>query len=109
MSDDETPTVTIRVHSAAIDEIYRLRTLLAWESALLELHTSYVSFPKRRLPFAQESIERMRAAARGNPDAQTLQSKSNAAVRQARDDAGMSQTLTNSQWERQNGLTEDTA
>jgi hypothetical protein len=55
--------------SAALDEIYLLRKMLATEARILEAHTEYKAFPKTRLKFAKESVERMREMARGNAHA----------------------------------------
>ena len=94
------------IYSAALDEIYRLRTLLAWEADVLAATAGYRSFPKSRQEIAQQSIARMRAAARGEAAAQVL-AESNTAVRYARDEAGMAQLMTRAQWEEQRFSHED--
>lgn len=51
--------------SAALDEIYRLRLLLASEARILEAHLELKSFPKSRREFAVKSVQRMRLGAMG--------------------------------------------
>ena len=52
--------------TAAVDEIYALRGILADEAGILEAHLSYKTFPKSRRKFAESQIERMRKAASGD-------------------------------------------
>ncbi len=52
-------------YSAALDEIWRLRCILAYEARVVEAHTSLKTFPKSRRAYAEKQIEHMRAAARG--------------------------------------------
>lgn len=51
--------------SDALDEIYRLRRVLAYEALVTEAHLTYKSFPKSRRAVAEDSSTRMKAAARG--------------------------------------------
>ncbi len=53
-------------YSAALDEIYRLRTALAYEAEAIAAHLSYATFPKSRREIAEKQIERMHAAAAGD-------------------------------------------
>lgn len=52
-------------YSAALDEIFRLRALMAYEARALNAHLSYKTFPKSRRSIAEAQVERMKAAARG--------------------------------------------
>lgn len=60
MTDEE-----MAYYSAALDEIWAMRGLMAAEARVLEAHLELKSFPKSRREYAQESVERMREAARG--------------------------------------------
>lgn len=96
-------------YSAALDEIYRLRTLLAYEAGTLAAHTEYKTFPKSRQRFAQASIARMQAASRGEIDAQLVSNLgSDLAVRSARKEAGMPDPMTRQDWETQTFRKEET-
>lgn len=61
MTDDE-----LAHYSAALDEVYALRAILAGEALRVEADLSLKSFPKSRRGFAEEAAERLRAAARGD-------------------------------------------
>lgn len=88
--NDATPLSDL---SRAIDEIYELRTLLASEARILEAHLDFKTFPKSRRAIAEESVERMRAGARGGG----FRDPQGRAKQEYRALTG-SQTLTNSQW-----------
>lgn len=62
MTADNSPEHLIDLLSAALDEIYFLRQGMAYEAAVVEAHLSLKSFPKSRRKYAEEQIERMRAA-----------------------------------------------
>lgn len=79
-------------YSRALDEVYRLRTALAVEASITAAHLDLKSFPKSRRTFAEQQVERMRAAARGDKDSH--REFYDRADRQAREDAGMGQCLT---------------
>lgn len=53
-------------YSEALDEIWRLRRILAHEACVLEAHLGLKTFPKSRREFAVSQVERMRASARGD-------------------------------------------
>lgn len=53
-------------YAAALDETYLLRGLCAHEALALAADLGYASFPKSRRQGAQERVERLKAAARGN-------------------------------------------
>lgn len=84
-------------YSAALDEVYMLRLLLASESRTLEAHLEYKTFPKTRRGFAAESVERMRTAVlRG---AHAAISRSFSSMRRRASMIGMPETLTRTGWE----------
>lgn len=91
-----------KVLSEAVDEIYQLRTALANEARILEAHTEYKTFPKTRRQFAEESIGRMRAAARG--DWKSLYDAYRFPKNELRA-SGADDCLTNQQWLEQSGFT----
>lgn len=62
MAHDE----TFGYYSTALDEIFALRGLFAYEASLLVGHLGYKTFPPSRRTFADEQVTRMRAAARGH-------------------------------------------
>lgn len=83
-------------YSAALDEIYRLRTALAYEASVVDVHLGYKTFPKSRRFFAEQQVERMREAARG--DADSHRHLAPPTLGHARRAAGMD-GLTRHQWE----------
>lgn len=88
--------------SVAVDEIYFLRALLADEADIIDAHLGYKTFPKSRRKFAEEQIERMRAAASGDMNAARREKfDSTQAFRRL----GIDDSLTNSQWAEQRELT----
>lgn len=87
-------------YSAALDEVYRLRRALAAEARVTEAHLTLKSFPKSRRRFAESQVDRMRQAARGDAEAAYAGHES-WVLDSAAKDAGMPQTLTRSQWERE--------
>jgi len=90
----------LRHYSDALDEIYRLRSILAYESRVTDAHhESYKTFPKTRKKFAVEQAERMRAAARG----ETLKAYNVIAYpHENLRSVGAKVTLTRHQWETRN-------
>lgn len=52
-------------YSEALDEIWRLRRILAHEACVMEAHLTLKTFPKSRRGHAEAQVERMRASARG--------------------------------------------
>ncbi len=96
-----TEHVDLAHYSRALDEIHRLRAALAYEAGVTAAHLTLASFPKSRREFAEEQVERMRAAARGEAEtAYTIDGwRKYAALR----DAGASETLTRGQWEASRG------
>lgn len=87
--------------SAAVDEIYFLRALIADEATILESHLGYKTFPKTRRPFAEAQVDRMRRVARGEMYAATRQGFNQ---KRALRDAGADDVLTNHQWAKQRDL-----
>lgn len=88
----------LRQYSAALDEVYRLRTLLAVEGSILAAHLTYKTFPKSRRGIAEEQVDRMYRAARGE-SRDVLAEHPDRRRRQGRGDAGMPETLTRAAWE----------
>jgi hypothetical protein len=88
-------------YGAALDEIYRLRAALAYESHVLKAHLELKTFPKSRRSLAGEQVSRMRATARygtqGRRHATNLFFDSKTAL----EDAGASDVLTRDMWERE--------
>lgn len=85
-------------YSRALDEIYRLRALLAYEAQVVEVHLDYKTFPKSRRRVAEGQVERMRWAARGKSEV-TNAGISMSSFKSALRDAGASECLTRDQWE----------
>lgn len=56
----------LRHYSLALDEIYRLRGLLAYEAVVTAAHLELKTFPKSRRVSAELQVQRMTAAATGN-------------------------------------------
>ena len=81
---------------AALDEIYRLRVILAHEAQIQEGHLAFRSFPQSRRGVAARSIERMRDAARGHS---TTAIAAIAFPKHALKSAGAPETFTRSEWE----------
>lgn len=93
MTDEE-----MEHYSKALDEIYRLRAMLAMEANVLERHLSLKTFPKSRRRPAEDSVAVMRAAARG--ESRTIVLGSSWTTRKAAlRTAGAGETLTRSEWE----------
>lgn len=89
--------VSMSHYSRALDEIYRLRTILAYEAMVTDAHhEGYKTSPKSRKRSVVEQAERMRRAARGD----TLAVFNGISYpKQALQDAGAAQTLTRAAWE----------
>jgi hypothetical protein len=91
--------------SVAVDEIYALRVMLADEAAILEAHLEYKTFPKSRRVFAEQQIERMRTAARGDYKEAARPNKIPNSQWTLKN-IGAKPTLTNHEWAEQRGLTQ---
>lgn len=84
----------------ALDEVYALRALLAHEALVLKAHLGYKTFPKSRRAIAEEQVERMQQAARG----QVKQDYTGSEQRKhALTEAGAPEILTRGQWEDNRG------
>lgn len=90
-------------YSAALDEIYRLRSLLAYEAEVLSVHLTFMGFPKSRRPVAETQVKRMRQAACGCSE-HTYVKIPPANMAFVRTVAGMEPTLTRGQWEVSRGV-----
>ena len=87
-------------YSQALDEIYRLRGLLAYEADVIAVHLGYATFPKTRRRHAESQVQQMLAAATGSVQ-QVLSDISDASMRHTRRAHGI-ETLTRSAWEAEN-------
>lgn len=85
-------------YSRAIDEIYRLRGLLAYEARITEVHLGYKTFPESRRRVAESQVERMRLAARGRSDMASAPISSQG-IKSCLVAAGADECLTRTQWE----------
>lgn len=84
-------------YSEALDEIWRLRRILAHEACVLEAHLGLKTFPKSRRAYAELQVERMRASARGEAKA-IHYDIDHRKLNYAMEVAGAEQTLTASQF-----------
>lgn len=85
-------------YSAALDEIYRLRTALAYEAQVAQVHLDYATFPKSRRKHAEAQVERMMQAATGKAE-QAYADTSPASLKHVRRESGIPDTLTRFEWE----------
>lgn len=95
-------TIKLSHYSAALDEIFRLRTALAFEALVTEAHLGYRTFPKTRRRYAEEQAERMRECARGQA-LTAFAGRSWQSLRTGLREAGAAETLTREQWETEHG------
>lgn len=86
-------------YSAALDEIWALRKLCAYEAGAMRAHLHYRTFPKSRRGCAEDSIERLQAAARGGTQV-AVAPLSHLSLRHALREAGAEDGLTRVSWER---------
>lgn len=56
----------LKLYGLALDEVYRLRALMAYEAEVTAAHLTLKGFPKSRRDIAVHQITRMRDAARGH-------------------------------------------
>ncbi len=84
--------------SEALDEIWHLRRLCAYEAVVREADLSYATFPKGRRKVVEDRIERLRDAARGHAD-RAIAGASYRSLEAAMRDAGANSMLTRPQWE----------
>ncbi len=87
-------------YSAALDEIFRLRCVLAYEARIIEAHLDLATFPKSRRPIAEDQVRRMRAAAGGNAT-ETYRNLDWWKLKRALGDAVGADMLTRHQWEQE--------
>lgn len=88
--------------SELLDEVYRLRTALAYEALVTRAHLGYKTFPKSRRPFAERQIERMQQGSRGQAF-EAYYPISHLVLNTARKEANMPETLTRARWEADHG------
>lgn len=93
MNDEET-----RAYSAALDELFRLRLLVAMYADHTEADLTYRTYPKSRRPIVEERVKGLRAAARGETSG-VLAGKDGNRLKRSLQDAGGNPTLTRWQWE----------
>lgn len=86
-------------YTAALTEIYMLRSLLAFEIQTIKKYVQFKTFPKSARQMAAIQMARMRRAARG--DVLPVYQAHN--MRPALLATGASETLTNHEWERNRG------
>ena len=79
--------------SEALNEIYALRTICAYEEGVVKTYTEYKSFPKSRREVADKQMRRLRAAVAG--EAQRVANYELPFTRWLRDKVGL---LTVAQW-----------
>ena len=87
-------------YSAALDEIWRLRALMATEARVTEAHLELKSFPKSRRKYAEEAVERQRRCALG--ESQAVYDEFGTPYRRAQSEMrsiGATDGLTRSSWE----------
>ena len=94
-------TTMLDHYSRALDEIYRLRTALAYEAQVNRAHLGYKTFPKSRRYVAEHQIERMVASAQGQAE-RAYAETSSSSLSHVRREAGI-ETLTRHQWETNTG------
>lgn len=93
-----TEHVDLAHYSRALEEIHRLRSALAYEAGVTAAHLTLAGFPKSRRKYAENQVERMRAAARGEA-ASAYNDVSHLSLGHTLREAGASETLTRWQWE----------
>jgi hypothetical protein len=89
--------------SAALDEIYRLRRALAYESMVALASLDYASFPKGRRAATHDSASRMQAAARGQSE-EAYSGTNSRSLRYAAVEVGAGETFTRAQFREERGL-----
>jgi hypothetical protein len=99
-TDPGADVVPLRLYSKALDEIFLLRRAMAYEAGVAEAHADFKTFPKTRRPFVAAQVERLRAAARGDVR-KSYADKPSLTLRWALLNAGASETMTRTEWERQ--------
>lgn len=88
----------MKAYSEALDEIWRLRGLLAVEAGILEAHLALKGFPKSRRAHAEAQVDRMLRAAQGQ-SSRVYYEHPGLRVRAARHAAHIPETLTRAAWE----------
>lgn len=91
--NDTKPDDTAALLSAALDEIYSLRLLCAYEAEVISAHLDYKTFPKSRRRIAEKQINRLIRAAEG--EAERIANSELPFTRYLRDKVSL---LTTSQW-----------
>ncbi len=99
MTSQDAPTgdEMLKYYSAALDEIFRLRTALAYEAGVIKAHLDYRTFPQGRRYVAEQQVERMRASAQGRSE-QAYAETSRTSLRHVRQQLAI-ETLTRGHWE----------
>ncbi len=98
MTRSDDVTVPLDWISEALDEIWHLRQLCAYEAAVRETDLSYARYPKGRRKVAQERIDCLREAARGHAE-RAVAGTNWQSLAAAMKDAGADSTLPRAQWE----------
>ena len=90
--------VPLDLLSRALDEIYALRGMAAYEAGVREADLTYKTYPKSRRDIAKDRIQKLQAVARGEwRHIWNLTPRSS--VRHSMREAGASELLTRSSWE----------
>jgi hypothetical protein len=66
VSDEVVPDDMLLHYARALDEIFRLRGLLAYEAGVTQAHLQLATFPRGRRAFAEAQVKRMTLAATGS-------------------------------------------
>ncbi len=86
--------------SEALDEIYRLRQLCAYEHEVRRVDLSYKSYPKSRRDSAETLMAKLKLAAQGKSDVATADI-SWPSLRHCMEEVGMPTHFTRADWEAQ--------
>lgn len=97
------PQVPLRLLSLALDEIYALRALCAYEAGVREADLTYRTYPKSRRDIAKDRIQKLRSAARGRAIDVVRDLHSSHSLKQSLREAGASETLVRAEWEKGHG------
>lgn len=89
----------LRHYSRALDEIYRLRTLLAYEAAVTRANLDFETLPKTSRVAMERQVERMLLAARGGSRDAIPTIALGIEPWRVRKDAGLPEGFTREDWE----------
>lgn len=101
---DQEPQVPLRLLSLALDEVYALRQLVAYEAGVREADLTYKTFPKSRRDIAKDRIQKLRSAARGRAIDVVRDLHKQRDLRYALREAGAPETMTRWEWQKGHGV-----